>query len=137
MSPLSLRKDAVNSFGNSVSETFGNVGEFKVEKISSFESPEKWIVKNDDWGEYARATQNHMTAIAIRVLLDAFLYFVWDTERLNGPIFLLKNMRIKPLYHQALEKGFEFVCGEPIEKVDPQSNRLITRTGFQVDELSS
>ena len=58
---------------------------------------------------------------------------VVDNIEMRTMIFLLKNMQIKPLYRQALEKVFEFVCGEPIEKVDPQSNRLITNT-FEVSK---
>jgi hypothetical protein len=47
-----------------------------IEKISKFESPEKWIVRNDDWAECIRGTQYHLTGIAIRVLLNAFLYLL-------------------------------------------------------------
>ncbi|KAN0068016.1 hypothetical protein V8E54_013944 [Elaphomyces granulatus] len=195
LSPLALRKDAVKFFGKSISEQF-NVGETTVEKISQFEFPEKWIVRNDDWAECIRGTQYHLTGIAIRVLLDAFLYLLgyrpiewtpeekaaWEEKKrefnstrscavetskdrliefgfteaeiaalfsanfrmdmntaahsmeARTMVFLLKNMRIKAVYRNALEKVFAFICGVKMNEVAPDSNLVITTTGVSMEE---
>ena len=48
LSPLSRREDVVREFGKEVSKQL-NVSEGTVKKITTFESPEKWIVENDQF----------------------------------------------------------------------------------------
>ena len=73
LSPLSLRPDTVNDFAKSIDNHFNVEEPSKIEKISKYESPEKWAISNDDWLERIEANQLQLTEIAIRILLDAFL----------------------------------------------------------------
>jgi len=75
----SLREQVVRSFGQAVSSEF-EIPEGDVEKISKYESPEKWIVKNPEVSVSLRemrtlydAMQPQLAAVALRILVDAFL----------------------------------------------------------------
>ena len=73
LSPLSLRQETVNDFAKTIDHHFNVAEPTKVEKISKYESPEKWTISNDDWLERIEAGQLQLTEIAIRILLDTFL----------------------------------------------------------------
>ena len=69
----------VRSFGQAVSSEF-EIPEGHVEKISKYESPEKWVIKNPEASVSFReirilydAMQPQLAAVALRILVDAFL----------------------------------------------------------------
>jgi hypothetical protein len=78
LSPLSRREQTVKSCAESMANDFGvDHNESTVEKISNFESPEKWTIYNGRIAESLalnRGVQYNLSRLALRVLLDAFLY---------------------------------------------------------------
>jgi hypothetical protein len=59
-----------------------DANQIEVEKISSFESPEKWAIRNKQVAQFAESTvlfeaiKHNFSLLALRVLLDAFLYML-------------------------------------------------------------
>jgi hypothetical protein len=121
LSPLSRREDVVREFGKEVSKQL-NVSEGTVKKITTFESPEKWIVENDQFSHSMEDIRGfmrpHLAATALRILLDAFLHklgyrpVAWtaeETEEWKAKQKDANSIRgkvVKDSEHLLLEKGF-------------------------------
>ena len=190
----SLREQVVKSFGKSTATEFDTL-EGEVKKISFYESPEKWIIKNPEirvsWRQM-RDVRPQLTAVALRILLDAFLKILgyepakwtaketaeWrakgkDAKSIRGKVVmnsegkllkegftereirvlfaaslrteiidsahqmklslaasLLGSMEIDPIRQEAVKKAFRYVCGIPIDEVDPESKDILTTSGI-------
>jgi len=82
ISPLSRREQVVKSCAESVASNFGiNHHNDIVEKISTFESPEKWVIYNDHIARsialnsgIQNGMKKNFSLLALRILLDAFLH---------------------------------------------------------------
>jgi hypothetical protein len=173
-----------------------DIPEGEVKKISVYESPEKWIIKNPEIGVSLRQMRDDMrpqlTAVALRILLDAFLKILgyepakwtaketaeWrakgkDAKSIRGKVVmnsegkllkegftereirvlfaaylrteindsahqmklsraasLLGSMEIDPIRQEAVKKAFRYVCGIPIDEVDPESKDILTTSGI-------
>lgn len=124
LSPLSLRQETVNDFAKTIDDHFNPAEPTKVEKISKYESPEKWTISNDDWLGRIEACQLQLTEIAIRILLDAFLLKSglqskkWWEKRQDGP----PASTVKLSTDKLLQFGF----------TDSEIDTLFT-TGFRME----
>jgi len=121
LSPLSRREEVVRAFGKSISKQL-NVPEGTVKKITMFESPEKWVVENDQFSfsmEDMRAYMKpHLASMALRILLDAFLHklgyrpVTWtvaETDQWKAKQKDANTVRgkvVKDSEHLLLSKGF-------------------------------
>jgi hypothetical protein len=110
----------VNDFAKSIDNHFNVEEPSKIEKISKYESPEKWAISNDDWLDRIEANQLQLTEIAIRILLDAFLLKLglrskkwWEKQQ---------DSTVKLSTDKLLQFGF----------TDSEINTLFT-TGFRME----
>ena len=80
ISPISRREMVVREFGKSLSKDL-SLPEGRVEKITTFESPEKWVIHHDD-KSYASIKdmlvfmRPPIASVILRILLDALLYLL-------------------------------------------------------------
>jgi hypothetical protein len=123
LSPLALRKDAVKSFGKSISEQF-NVGETPEEKAAWEEKKREFNSTRSCTVETSkdRLIEFGFTEAEIAGLFSANFRMDMNTAahsmEARTMVFLLKNMRIKAVYRNALEKVFEFVCSDGYKQIN-------------------
>jgi hypothetical protein len=78
---MSRREAIVREFGKSLSKGL-SLPEGRVEKITAFESPEKWVVHDDDKSYVSikdmpcACMRPQLAAVALRILLDALLHLL-------------------------------------------------------------
>ena len=51
-----------------------------------------------------------------------------------GTAASLLGREINPIRQQAVKKAFRYVCGIPIDEVDPKSNYILTASGINADD---
>jgi hypothetical protein len=88
------------------------------------------VVKNSE----GKLLQEGFTEREIRVLFAASLRTELNDSahqmKLGIAASLLGSMEIDPIRQQAVKKAFRYVCGIPVDEVDPKSNDILTTSGI-------